>query len=61
MIAGKRFFFTAKCVCLTRNQIVVLFYSDSDILKTSEGSEDSDCERVRLTDINDETKNDRIQ
>lgn len=36
-------------------------FSDSDLPKTSEGSEDSDCERVRLTDINDKTKNDRMQ
>lgn len=44
------------------SHIIKLFiFSDSDIPKTSEGSEDSDCERVRLTDINDETKNDRIQ
>lgn len=33
-------------------------FSDSDLPKTSE---DSDCERVRLTDINDKTKNDRMQ
>lgn len=32
--------------------------SDSDLPKTSE---DSDCERVRLTDINNKTKNDRMQ
>lgn len=54
------FFFTAECLFYIKSYCLSTF-SDSDLPKTSEGSEDSDCERVRLTDINDKTKNDRIQ
>lgn len=54
--------FSYSRVCLFHIKSNCLFiFSDSYIAKTSEGSEDSDCERVRLTDINDETKNNRIQ